>query len=930
MVQFSISSTQEAGNTVSEDMFATNFLTRYYNADPTANFAQAVKLVGATGLRFPGGSMTEESFLVTDPNRATDDQGRKLTPLDDFLELAKAIGSEVTIVIPTRGLFGTAVDQFGNRYVDPADVTDVRQFVTDTLTTLKLQGGVQVTDLIKAFELGNEYWGSGEMTSTEYGRVVNALAPVIMQAVAEVLGQSAVGEIGILAQMGGPWGSDFDATGIYGTVRATSDGALLSALGLDAGDFGSDGKLTWTAKIGLANADIIEQISTVAKGAVTGLVEHFYLRATSDDLTFSSATLTDINSDLQIWQQAGYADKAIVISEWNIQDYNQAQYGLKGAGAFLFQFESMIRLGVDEAFTWPLLSSRMTELAGGFTGKPYLTPAGAALQHMANNLTDLKLLEVEDETPGLEIAAYGSGTRVVLYISSRQTASINLDADVANLVSGFDLMSAERLGVDMTTSNGQHTIDGVGTFNVAYYAEHDVKALVSGLDEAAIFDGSTISATLGSFETLMLVFERSEVLSMVSFTLPENKFCLTLGGTVSIDGTGNALDNVLQGNSGANRLYGGAGNDTLNGGTGRDTLTGGTGNDTYLTDRNDTFIESSGGGTDTVVASLSHTLSGNIENLTLTGSGNTSATGNALNNKLVGNASNNTLNGGTGTDTLTGGAGNDTYYTDGNDTFIEEVGGGTDTVIAAINHSLFANIENLTLTGTKNIFATGNALNNCLTGNAGNNTLNGGTGNDTLIGGAGNDTYYTDGADTFIEVVGGGTDTVYASITHSLFDNLENLTLTGTKSCKATGNALNNVLVGNTGNNILYGGSGDDTLNGGAGEDTYFGGAGVDCFVFDASLGGTNRDTISDFSVADDTIRLDDAFLTGLAAGALSAAAFAVNTSGLATNGSHRVIYESDTGKLFFDADGTGGQAAINFAVLMPQLALTSADFFVF
>jgi len=154
---------------------------------------------------------------------------------------------------------------------------------------------------------------------------------------------------------------------------------------------------------------------------------------------------------------------------------------------------------------------------------------------------------------------------------------------------------------------------------------------------------------------------------------------LTLQGTANLKGTGNDGVNVIFGNAGNNQLDGGLGNDNLNGGEGNDTLSGGEGNDvlngglgtdhllggvgddTYILDNSrDVIIESAGEGKDTVQSSVNHTLTVNIEDLTLVGNDNTNGTGNNLDNVITGNSGNNLLKGLNGHDTLLGGAGNDT------------------------------------------------------------------------------------------------------------------------------------------------------------------------------------------------------------------------------------------------------------------------------
>jgi Ca2+-binding RTX toxin-like protein len=141
-------------------------------------------------------------------------------------------------------------------------------------------------------------------------------------------------------------------------------------------------------------------------------------------------------------------------------------------------------------------------------------------------------------------------------------------------------------------------------------------------------------------------------------------------------------------------------------------------------------------------------------------SGNDVLTGTSEEDTISGLAGNDTLNGGAGNDTLIGGAGNDIYVVDAaGDVVTEAAGQGTDTVQSAVSYSLGANVENLTLTGTGNVNATGNTLANTLTGNTGNNTLNGGAGDDTLTGGAGNDTLIGGaGNDLFAYMSGHGSD----------------------------------------------------------------------------------------------------------------------------------------------------------------------------
>ncbi|MDX2228739.1 MAG: cadherin-like domain-containing protein [Leptolyngbyaceae cyanobacterium bins.349] len=222
--------------------------------------------------------------------------------------------------------------------------------------------------------------------------------------------------------------------------------------------------------------------------------------------------------------------------------------------------------------------------------------------------------------------------------------------------------------------------------------------------------------------------------------------------------------------------------------------------------------------------------------------GNDNLVGTTRNDAIEGLAGNDTLNGAAGADTLIGGVGDDRYIVDASDVIVENPGEGTDLVQASVSFSLapFANVENLTLTGSANLNATGNALNNVLTGNSGINILTGGAGDDTYIVGTG---------DTIVELANEGTDLVQSAVTFSIapFQQVENLTLTGTGAISGTGNDLDNVITGNSANNTLNGEGGNDSLSGGAGNDTLNGGAGNDTLNggtgSDRMVGGTGDDT---------------------------------------------------------------------------------------
>lgn len=520
-----------------------------------------------------------------------------------------------------------------------------------------------------------------------------------------------------------------------------------------------------------------------------------------------------------------------------------------GAKAVIASGDEMIRAGTAVTISLTFDTSNIT-----FDDVRMLVSGSMSTSiSSSNNVTTLSITLAASQAVTLqelvEVSFYGTGNAGTLEVShgSVRVGGTSAIVDIGDPISTpGNMVLSGTAGSDLLTGDiGNDRLSGLaGDDTIVGNAGDDVLDGGAGADELIGGAGNDTYIVDNVGDKVIEAPGNGTDTARVSTSqaLTSNVENLVLTGSSNINGTGNAL---------ANRLTGNTGNNVLDGRIGADTMEGGVGNDTYIVDNGgDRVIEATGGGTDTVYASVSYTLADHVEYLVLTGTGTgqLNGTGNALNNRLTGNAGNNVLNGGLGADTLEGGAGNDTYIVDKvGDRVIENVGSGTDTVRASVSYTLAANVEDLVLTGSANVNGIGNVLNNRLTGNAGNNVLNGGLGADMLEGGTGNDTYIVDNiSDRVIENVGSGTDTVRASVSHTLAANVENLVLTGGVHLNGTGNAIANRLAGNAGNNVLSGNQGADTLIGNAGNDSLFGGDGNDRllggFGFDRLFGGTGND----------------------------------------------------------------------------------------
>jgi serralysin len=422
-----------------------------------------------------------------------------------------------------------------------------------------------------------------------------------------------------------------------------------------------------------------------------------------------------------------------------------------------------------------------------------------------------------------------------------------------------------------------------------------------------------------------------------------------IGGSGNDSITGNDANNSLWGGNGSDTLYGLAGDDSLYGGAGDDLLVGGGGSDRMYGEAGVDRIFGEDGNDFLYGFGERDELYGqNGADLLDGGDGDDYLSGGADNDSLYGGNGADEMNGDSGEDLIYGGAGNDI------------IRGGFD------NDRIYGEGDNDTIWGQDgNDLIDGGDGNDTLYGEAGDDTMYGGAGNDYLGGFAGSDHLYGDDGADFIDggedvdfLFGGfGDDTILGGFGNDELWGLgDNDTLAGQDgndlivggggndnlygeagndrefgedgNDNVWGFAGNDELYGQNGNDNVNGGDGDDLINGGAGTDMLIGGIGSDRFVFDAALGPSNVDTIADYQLGQDRIELSSSIFNALSAGSLSASAFANGTA--ATTAAQHIIYDQTTGNLFYDADGNGAGAAVQFATLTNKPVLTTADFLIF
>ena len=620
------------GLEITADHFGANYLTHIDDVND-GKFADTLDELSISALRFPGGGVVEDAFDVTDWDATHSDSLEEvtLTPTSEYLAFIAEHGLTTTFVLPTRNLLLGELDASNGepRFLDYDRIEATVEFVRKLFS--KSDNDLTKADIV-ALEIGNEYWGSGRMTTLEYGNVANELVIQIDELFEGLITGDDVADgfvrPKLLVQMGQSWGADF------------RDGGYLHA------PPDSDESWTWGEKVEMSNKIVIDALEPEARQAIDGVIKHFYYKDPhTEDAKFSGEAdeSSFINKNFKVWEGAGgFEDLEIHITEWNVWKSNVGQLGLSAASTNLQQLENMLRAGVDAAQIWSLQHNTSTNLY-----KNGLTVQGAVFDLMAEVLPGATLLEDNLFGESFEVSAYQKGDTRHVFVTLREEHDELLELDLSELLPDGATVTATLVGVDMETSDGEHYLSKYGRLETEYYHEHDTRPLISDFDsEELLSSDGVVTIGLKPYEVM-----RIDITYNGGPLVSDDPL---FGGA----GTEEAQGETIHGGNGADQIIGSDQNDTIYGGFSvndlRDVIYAGKGND-YVDGGygNDAIY---GGDGDDIL------LGGFGSDLLAGQNGNDVITGSALSDLIFGNDGDDFLNGGFGHDRINGGSGADKFY----------------------------------------------------------------------------------------------------------------------------------------------------------------------------------------------------------------------------------------------------------------------------
>lgn len=742
---------------VTDRHFGTNYLANRQSHDHTIEgdgaFDEATDWIGVSNFRYPGGTIAEKYFDITDARHfetgATDaieavnftDSGdvTQFTRLGTFLDYAASEGGKVTVVVPTVRFFETIASG------DPGAIAslegEVKAFVRNAME--HRSGGV-----ISGFEIGNEFasWIDGHNGS--------------------LMGSSA--DFAALLRNMTVWiNEELDSLNLMETPDIIAQAAFVKY-----GYKGNNPLLN-----NLFNEDLDQDypgVESVADffEAVDAVTAHYYPFRPWLDRADGTQSIADDADLIDDWQ-ARFDDYALshgltlrelgsYATEWNIRNaaFKDGEVaGAKAGIASVALFHRLVAEGVDEMQVWPVLQGTQSRLIDAQNDDVEMEFTGAAFTLLRDLATGLAVDEggnaADSDGDGKEdvfFYNFAMDGRVCTFISAKYETSITLD------YAGFGL-DADRTSVHVARlgSSAENALDPDGTprfemdaTRTLFDTATEISVDLQPWEMVVIYFDEGLSAVEG-VESWPATFDFASAADYVDRIPPGLPIVQTETGNVMRGDDGNSTFqvfpgfvfdgaggmDVIAGTSAADAALGGAGNDRLSMADGDDFASGEAGNDVLFGGAGDDYLM--GGSGDDVVDGGSHEdwLSGGGGNDVLRGgNGFDLLSGDAGADRLLGGAHADNLHGGSGDDALYGGQGFDRLFGGAGD---DALAGGTE------GDALFAESGDDTLAGDAGddrLFAgAGNDLlrgglgNDNLVGNAGFDTLDGGAGNDRLVGG---------------------------------------------------------------------------------------------------------------------------------------------------------------------------------------------------
>ena len=668
-VSYSFSAGQTSGSTIGDEHFGTNYLFHHDRVDEDSTFPVLVDEIGINYLRYPGGTVTEHFFDISDPDAESqqsvfNDSVRAVEPISDFLNYVQSSDATAIIVIPTYRFFDTKT-----RAIDPAAEEVVKTFVRDVLA------GVYGDAKIQGFEIGNEwYQESFNWTASEFGALQSQIALWIDEVIQENPEWS---EVGVYVQSGR---GDDDHNGIPDDL------------------------------------EISQQFNEAELNAIDGIIQHIYASTSSDNPLVLGGSIPDrLGSLSQHWDTESASGLDIIVSEWNVGDDgpdNTSISGLMRGVALLNVFSNMMEAGVDIAAIWTAQAPSPSGL-GTVEGENGLTVTGQLYQMMYNALQGTqavtiegsdKLVDSEGKGIGRTYVFQGDG-KTIIYIASGVNGEISVSADLSLYTNTNSHISATVLGV----AEGSEPTDFRAVPEIQEYN------IVDGLGSGSY------SFHLEPFEMVQIVITENPGRPLREMDKDE----LIQGSDSADELDGGRGDDSLLGASGNDTLKGGAGIDHLKGSNGNDTLRGDRNDDTLFGGKGSDLLEG-GTGKDLINA-------GNNNDRAFGGLHDDTINGGKGNDRLKGGGGKDRLNGGKGDDRLNGGKGDDTLKGGKGGDLLKGGGGEDLLNAGRNDDRAFGGHHNDTINGGKgNDLLSGGTGDDRLNGGSGNDTLKGGKGSDTF------------------------------------------------------------------------------------------------------------------------------------------------------------------------------------------------------